>query len=68
MFRANAPLSLSGVIVTIYHGRTRRGRQPPPPPVCWANKASQAIFASQSGNIKYNYIIKYYNNNIIILL
>jgi hypothetical protein len=24
---------------------------PPPPPVCWANKASRAIFASQSGNI-----------------
>jgi hypothetical protein len=22
-----------------------------PPPVCWANKASQAIFVSQSGNI-----------------
>ena len=40
------------------HGRTgrgggggRRGRQPPPPPVCWANKASRAIFASQSDNI-----------------
>ena len=28
------------------------GRQPPPPPpVCWANKASRAIFASQLGNI-----------------
>ena len=24
---------------------------PPPPPICWANKASRAIFASQSGNI-----------------
>ena len=67
MFRANAPLSLSGVIVTIYHGRTRQGAEgaAPHPPVCWANKASRAIFASQSGNIKYNY---YYKNNIIIII
>jgi hypothetical protein len=27
------------------------------PPVCWANKASRAIFASQSGNI-----LAYYKN------
>jgi hypothetical protein len=27
------------------------GRQHPPPPVCWTNKASRAIFALQSGNI-----------------
>ena len=35
------------------HGRTRRGGGGGggSPPVCWANKASRAIFASQSGNI-----------------
>ena len=27
------------------------GGAAPPPTVCWANKASRAIFASQSGNI-----------------
>jgi hypothetical protein len=32
-----------------YRAGGRGGRQPPP--VCWANKASRAIFAQQSGNI-----------------
>jgi hypothetical protein len=46
MFRANAPLSLSGVIVTIYHGRTRRGAEgaAAPPPSLLGKQ-------SQSGNI-----------------
>jgi hypothetical protein len=32
------------------------------PPVCWANKASRAIFVSQSGNIAY--YMAYYKNTI----
>jgi hypothetical protein len=34
-----------------HHGRTGEGAAASP--VCWANKASRAIFASQSGNIRF---------------
>ena len=36
----------------------------PPPPVCWANKASRAIFASQSGG-QYWLIIKINGTNSV---
>ena len=36
--------------MVVLGGGAGGGGQPPPPlPVCWANKASRAIFASQSG-------------------
>ena len=42
-----------GGIVPKYMGVPDGGTAgaPAPPPVCWANKASRAIFAQQSGNI-----------------
>ena len=44
------------VTIPLAHGRTGRGGGGGgggggSPPVCWENKASWAIFASQSGNI-----------------
>ena len=43
-FRSNVNMGVPG-------GGGGGGGGRPHPPVCWANKASRAIFASQSGNI-----------------